>query len=76
MCPEVPFLFSEGTVDAMYVVYVRIDDTLPWIELKGNYQTRSEARRAAEDFRSRIQAKIVNMPEKSKPLNAIAIARA
>jgi hypothetical protein len=59
----------------MYVVCIRIDDTLPWIELKGNYQTRKEARMAAEGFLNRIQTKIVNMPEKSKPLNAIAIAR-
>jgi len=59
----------------MYVVCVKIDETLPWIELKGNYQTRKEAMMAAEGFRSRVQTRIVNMPEKSKPLNAIAIAR-
>jgi hypothetical protein len=63
-------------VVVMYVVCIRIDDTLPWIELKGSYQTRSEAIRAVEDFRSRMQTKIVSMPEKSKTLNAIAIARA
>jgi len=32
----------------LYAVWIKIDDTLPWIELKGTYQTRGEARKAAK----------------------------
>jgi len=44
---------------------VKIDDTLPWIELKKNYQTRKEAKQAAEDFLKSMQMKVVAMPEKA-----------
>ena len=44
---------------------VKIDDTLPWIELKRNYQTRKEAKQAAEDFLKSMQMKVVAMPEKA-----------
>ena len=49
----------------MFTVMVKIDDTLPWIELKKNYQTRKEAKQAAEDFLKSMQMKVVAMPEKA-----------
>jgi hypothetical protein len=59
----------------LYAVWIKIDETLPWIELKRNYQTRNEAKKAAEDFLYSMQMKIMKIPEKTKPLNAIATIR-
>jgi len=59
----------------LYAVWIKIDETLPWIELKRNYQTRNEAKKAAEDFLHSMQMKIMKIPEKTKPLNAIATIR-
>jgi hypothetical protein len=54
---------------------VRIDDTLPWIELKRNYQTRKEAKQAAEDFLKSMQMKIVALPEKALSIKQITSAK-
>ena len=56
----------------MFTVMVRIDDTLPWIELKRSYQTRKEARQAAEDFLKSMQMKVVAMPEKALTIKQMA----
>ena len=56
----------------MHAVWVKIDETLPWIELKGTYETRKDARKAAEDCLYKAQIKIVAIPEKSKQLKAVA----
>ena len=58
----------------MFAVMIKVDDTLPWIELKKSYQTRREAKQAAEDFIKSLQMKVVAMPEKAQPLKqAISI---
>lgn len=54
---------------------VKIDDTLPWIELKRNYQTRKEAKQAAEDFLKSMQMKVVAMPEKALSVRQMASVR-
>lgn len=59
-------------VKNLYSVWIKIDETLPWIELKGTYQTRKEARKAAEDLLNCIQTKIVAVQEKGKPMKAVA----
>jgi len=48
----------------VFVVWIRIDETLPWIELKGLYHTREEANKAAEEFLESMQIKIVGLPMK------------
>lgn len=45
-----------------YSVWIKIDETLPWIELKKNYQTREEAKKGAEDFLHSMQMKVVRTP--------------
>jgi len=55
----------------LYAVWIKIDETLPWIELKRTFQTRNEAKKGAEDFLHSMQMKITRMPEKAKPLRAI-----
>lgn len=54
---------------------IEIDKTLPWIELKETYETRSEARKAAEDFIRCLQVRIVALPENRKPMKALATIR-
>jgi hypothetical protein len=62
-------------VNNLYAVWIRIDETLPWIELKGKYQTRSEAKRAADKFLGSIRIKVVTMPEKRRRMKALATVK-
>jgi hypothetical protein len=59
-------------VENLHAVWIKIDETLPWIELKGTYETRKEAKKAAENCLYKAQIKIVAIQEKSKPLKAVA----
>jgi hypothetical protein len=59
-------------VKDLYAIWIKVDETLPWIEFKGAYQTRREARRAAEGLVNSIQMKIVSMPEKRNQMRALA----
>ena len=56
----------------MYTVWIRIDETLPWIELKKEYATRREARQAAQHTLDRLAVKLVRTSEKSGSLKAFA----
>ena len=49
----------------MYAVRIKVNETLPWIELKRTY-TYKEARNTAEDFLNNMQMKIATIPEKGK----------
>lgn len=53
-------------VHTLYVVWIKIDEILPWIELEGKYKTKKEAKRVAKGNLNEIQMKIVNIPEKKK----------
>jgi hypothetical protein len=59
----------------LFAVWIKVDETLPWIELKGAYQTRREARRAAEGFLNSMQMKIVSVPEKRSQMKVLATIR-
>ena len=59
----------------MYNVCIRINETLPWIELEGTYQTRQEAREAAKAVIEDIKIKIVPLQEKRKQIKALATIR-
>jgi hypothetical protein len=45
-------------------IFVRIDKTLPWLQLKVTYETIEEARRAAEKFIRDMQVRIVRAEQK------------
>ncbi|MGB8780624.1 MAG: hypothetical protein WCD81_08245 [Candidatus Bathyarchaeia archaeon] len=60
----------------MYTVLIRVDETLPWIELKGDYETRKEARHAAEEAIRKIAVMVLNIPQEKRPLNALAVMKA
>lgn len=50
----------------MFSIWVKIGKTLPWIELNGTYETRIEAKKAAETFLNNLQLRIVSTPEKKR----------
>lgn len=56
----------------MYATWIKIDDTLPWIELKQSYQTKTEARDAAKTILDKIEVRIVKVPEKERHVKSIS----
>jgi hypothetical protein len=62
-------------VKNLYAIWIKIDETLPWIELKEVYQTRKEANKAAEDFLKGLHMRIVEMPVKWNLMKALATAK-
>jgi len=56
----------------LYAVWIKVDETLPWIELKGEYPRRSEAKKAADDLLNGIKVKIVRASERRKSVKALA----
>jgi len=59
----------------LYAAWIRIDETLPWIELKKEYATRKEARQAAQYAIGRLPAKLVRISQEDKPLKVLATVR-
>jgi hypothetical protein len=62
-------------VKNLYTLWIKIDETLPWIELKGEYQTRTEAKKRAEQFVNSIETKIIAIPEKKRPMKTLAYVK-
>jgi hypothetical protein len=58
----------------LFAVWIRIDETLPWIEAKGEYQTKSEASRAAKQALKAARIKVVNVSEK-RAIKTLVAAR-
>jgi hypothetical protein len=54
----------------MYSAWVKIDDSLPWIELKEAFQTKTEAQEAIKEKLSKVKIKIVEMPQRKNPIKA------
>jgi hypothetical protein len=63
-------------VKNLYTVWIKIDETLPWIELKGEYQTRREAKKAANESLSMVKIKTVEITEKRSPMKALEFVKA
>ena len=62
-------------VKDLYAVWIKIDETLPWIELKGKYQTRKEAKKATDRFLNGIKIRVVAIPEKGRRVKALATVK-
>jgi hypothetical protein len=62
-------------VKNLYTVWVKIDETLPWIELKGTYQTKGEAKKAAREILDHAEMRIVEMPEKRRRVKVLATTK-
>lgn len=59
----------------LYAVWVKIDEALPWIELKGTYETRKEAQKAAKELLGKIEVKIVGFNKKRKEMKALLVMK-
>jgi hypothetical protein len=57
----------------MYSAWIKIDDSLPWIELEGAFQTKAEAQKAAKERRSKVKIKIVEMSKQEKQMVTIRV---
>jgi hypothetical protein len=57
----------------MYSAWIKIDDSLPWIELEGAFQTKAEAQKAAKERRSKVKIKIVEMSKQEKQMVTIKV---
>jgi len=52
----------------MYSAWVKIDDSMPWIELKEAFQTKTEAQEAIREKLSKVKVKIVELPPRRNPM--------
>jgi hypothetical protein len=59
----------------MYVVMIKVDKTLPWIELNEAYATKKGAKEAAERSLKAMKAKVINLSEKQQPIKALISVR-
>jgi len=62
-------------VKHLYAVWIKIDDTLPWIELKGEYLTKKAARKAVEEFLNNVDVKFVKIPENKRNIKAVVTTK-
>ncbi len=54
----------------MYSAWVKIDESLPWIELGEAFQSKTEAQEATKEKLSKVKIKIVEMPPRKNALKA------
>jgi len=47
-----------------YTAWIKIDDSLPWIELKETFQTKTEAKESTKVKLSAVKIKIIRMPQR------------
>lgn len=59
----------------MYAAWIKIDETMPWIELKGEYPTRRDSEKAAEKIVKNIKIKTVKLAKKEESVKALAVAK-
>jgi len=62
-------------VKHLYAVWIKIDDTLPWIELKGECLTKKAARKAVEEFLNNVDVKFVKIPENKRNIKAVVTTK-
>ena len=46
-----------------YTTWIKIDDSLPWIELTETFQTENEAQVSAKEKLNAVRIKIVKLPQ-------------
>lgn len=50
----------------LYGILIKIDETLPWIELKGTYEKQIDASKAARSVLHKIQVKVIAVPDRRR----------
>ena len=46
-----------------YTTWIKIDESLPWIELTETFQTKTEAKVSAKEKLNAVKIKIVKLPQ-------------
>jgi hypothetical protein len=59
----------------MYSAWIKIDDSLPWIELEEAFQTKAEAQKAVKEILGKTKIKIAKLPKQEKRIKATIRAR-
>lgn len=59
----------------MYSAWIKIDESLPWIELEETFQTKAEAQKAAKEMLSNAKIKISKLPKQEKKIKATVVVR-
>ena len=54
----------------MYSAWIKIDDSLPWIELKEVFQTKTEAQEAIKEKLSKVKIQVVEVPRRKNTIKA------
>ncbi len=50
----------------MYTAWIKIDETLPWIEINKDYATKKEAKKAAKKVLNNAKIRIAKVSRKEK----------
>jgi hypothetical protein len=50
----------------MYSAWIKLEDSLPWIELEEAFQTKAEAQKAVQEVLSKVKIRISELPKKGK----------
>ena len=58
-----------------YAVWMKLDKTLPWIELDGTYETLPDAWRAVEKLKRSLRLKVVEIPKALQDRRVLAVPR-
>jgi hypothetical protein len=48
----------------MYSAWIKLEESLPWIELEEAFQTKAEAQQAVKELLNRAKIKIANFAER------------
>ena len=59
----------------MYSACIKLDDSLPWIELEEAFQTKAEAQKAVKEILSKAKVKISKLPKQEKKIKATVRVR-
>lgn len=58
-------------VKKLYAVWIKIDETLPWMELKGTYETKKDAQKAAKELLGNLMVKTVRINKEQKQMKTL-----
>jgi len=59
----------------LYAVWIKINETLPWVELENEYHTRALARKEAKNLLNHAKIKIVTEQKSAKRVRVLAIIK-
>jgi hypothetical protein len=59
----------------MYSAWIKIDDSLPWIELEEAFRTKAEAQKAAKELLSKTKIRIAELPKQERQIRTTVRVR-